>query len=95
MTTYNVPQLTVPNAPQEIPLLRAPHHTKSNVNQQDTVIQNTISAPLSVVPGVSFDGLAYSGYIPPGPNIAVSASYLVEGFNIAFAAYNKSGGLID
>src|SRR5258708_6179197 len=65
----------------------------SSVSQPDEALQ-TVLPPSSLASGVSFDGASYTQYRPPDPNIAVSSSYIVEGTNVQFTVYNKSGTLL-
>lgn len=89
--------LPAPTQPQTIPLLHPPDPgpSPSGVPPLDPVIQ---SAPLGIAVPISnflsFDGIGYTGYVPPDPNAAVGATQIVETVNVSFAVFTKAGSLV-
>jgi hypothetical protein len=60
----------------------------------DPVLQGAATSPAQFTPGLSFDGVAYSGWTVGDPNLAVGATQVVQWVNTRFAVYDKkTGGL--
>ncbi len=88
--------------PIEVPLILKEEVTKSdsvrtkqNVNQQEPPF---VSFPLSVISTggalVDFQGISYTGLIPPDPNGDVGPNHYVQSVNSSFAVWNKTGTLL-
>ena len=59
----------------------------------DRAAQTNAAHVLEALPQANFGGITQDGYIPPDPNIAVSATQIVEMVNSELAIYDKSGNL--
>src|SRR5271169_4823835 len=62
--------------------------------QLDPVLQTEVLPEVSATQGVSFDGIAADGWIPPDNNLAVSPTQIGEIVNSDFAVYSKNGTLV-
>jgi hypothetical protein len=94
MTEYYVSAEPQSETPVEIPLRRPPlPSAPAGPEQPDDVLQTGYSG-YTLSGGISFDGATYNGFYPPDPNIAVGPSYILEGTNVLFTVYNKSGAFV-
>jgi len=94
MTEYYVSAEPQSETPVEIPLRRPPlPSAPAGPEQPDEVLQTGYSG-YTLSGGISFDGATYNGFYPPDPNIAVGPSYILEGTNVLFTVYNKSGAFV-
>ncbi len=59
----------------------------------DPALQKEALPQVAATPGVSFDGIAADGWIPPDNNLAVSSTQIGEIVNSDFAVYDKTGTL--
>jgi hypothetical protein len=70
---------------------------KRNENVAPATIQTKATAPLAVVPGISFEGpgLGMAGFTiagaPPDTTMAVGPNHIVAWVNTQYAVFNKSG----
>ena len=60
----------------------------------DQALQSFASIPAQLTPGLSFDGVGYSGWLVGDPNLAVGATQVVQWVNTKFAVYNKQNGAL-
>jgi hypothetical protein len=60
----------------------------------DTALQTEVLPQTSATQGISFDGIAQTGWIPPDNNLAVGPNHIVEIVNTSVAMYTKTGTLI-
>ncbi len=71
---------------------------KVGKGQRDTVVQRSFGALAMPAPIASFDGInsisSSCGCLPPDTNADVGATQVVETANVAFAVYNKTGGVL-
>ena len=60
----------------------------------DTALQTELLPETTATQGVSFDGIAQTGWIPPDNNLAVGPNHIVEIVNTSVAMYTKNGTLL-
>lgn len=89
------------NAPVKIFPLRQPKNHGGGggggggrASWTDPVLQSSASTPLAATAGAQFAGLTSVGYVPPDPNLAVSATQVVAIDNVDFAVYDKNGNVL-
>jgi hypothetical protein len=73
-------------------LLRIP--VPPSTNQADPAVQNSVSAPLTAIPGLGFDGVGANGSAPPDTNMAVGPNHIVQWVNTQFAVFDKLGNTL-
>src|SRR6266404_3914725 len=87
-------EITEPMAPVQPPQV-APAPIKPVVESVDSSLQlGVLSSPATVTSPLltaSFQGIAYTGWIPPDTNIATGPGYVVVATNESFATYSKTG----
>lgn len=87
---------TTGQRPLEIPVHGLAHQGQpvpGSEHASDRAAQTNAAHVLEALPKVNFGGISSDGFIPPDPNIAVSANYIVEMVNSEIAVYDKSGNL--
>ncbi|MGB9199560.1 MAG: choice-of-anchor D domain-containing protein [Terriglobales bacterium] len=62
--------------------------------QRDPVLQTEALPEVGATQGVSFNGIAQSGWIPPDNNLAVGPTEIFTTVNTDVAAYSKTGTLL-
>jgi Protein of unknown function (DUF1573) len=79
--------------PEPLPSALARHGTRGPW-QLDPVLQKEVLPEVSATQGISFDGIAATGWIPPDNNLAVGPNQIGAIVNTSFSVYSKSGTLI-
>jgi hypothetical protein len=78
-------------APVAVPLGRQPV-SASVTARRDPVLQSSALAPsVPITNLVTFDGILYTGFLPPDSNLAVGATQIVQTVNTSFAVFTKTG----
>ena len=62
--------------------------------QHDPVLQTEVLPEVSATPGLSFDGITQSGWIPPDNNLAIGPTKIFITVNTDVAVYSKTGTLL-
>jgi len=62
--------------------------------QLDPALQTEVLPEVGATQGVSFDGIAATGWIPPDNNLAVGPNYIGTIVNTSFSVYSKNGTLL-
>ena len=69
-------------------------HAVSGPWQLDPALQKEVLPQVGAIQGVSFDGIAQTGWIPPDNNLAVGPNHIATIVNTSYAIYTKNGTLI-
>jgi len=62
--------------------------------QLDPVLQTEALPQVGATQGISFDGIAATGWIPPDNNLAVGPNHIGTVVNTSFSVYSKNGTLL-
>jgi len=96
------PLRDIPPAPVAVGRKEAPENRTPPIKVgngiKDTVVQRSFGPLVMPTPSASFDGIdsvaSSCGCLPPDTNADVGLTQIVETVNIAFAVYNKTGGVL-
>jgi hypothetical protein len=79
--------------PEPLPSALARHGYRGPL-RPDPVLQTQVLPQVGATQGVSFDGIAKTGWIPPDNNLAVGPNHIATTVNTDFAVYSKTGTLL-
>ena len=69
-------------------------HATAGPSEPDPALQTETLPQVGASVGVSFDGIAQTGWIPPDNNLAVGPNHIVEIVNTSVSMYTKNGTLL-
>jgi hypothetical protein len=100
MANYLATHHPAPNAPVRVFPLRKPSSHPGNGGGgtggggntwSDKDLQTNALSSHHITPGITIEGIASVGYVPPDTNISVGYDQIVETVNVDLAVYNTSG----